>query len=306
MDDTRFTLRRAAPFVWRDHRRTLIVAAAGACALVAVAFLPDRVTWSDADAATVSAAPVLAVDLAAVADTSLVLNGRKIAPVDAVSAHGVVKSGQEAVLASRMTALITALPLDAGQTFRRGQLLANFDCSQMRAQLSAANAATAAYRKTYDTNVELDAYKAIGTNEVGVSKANLGKAVAEAQAIQAATGQCAIYAPFAGTVVERLAHPHDVAAAGQPLMKIQGAGDLEVELIVPSHWLTWLKPGTLFTFALDETGGTVQGRIARLGAAVDPVSKTMRVSGAIVVEGTVVPGMSGTARFAGGHDGRAG
>jgi membrane fusion protein (multidrug efflux system) len=274
-----------------------IVAAGGVCAAIAVAMLPRQVSWSDASAAPMAAAPLLAVDMAALSDTRVSLAGSPVVPGAIVDAHGVVKSGEEAVIASRMTALITQLPYEAGQSFGRGALLASFDCSQMKAQLSAANAASAAYRKTYHTNVELDQYKAIGTNEVAVSKANLGKAAAEAQAIQAGIGQCTITAPFAGTVVERIAHPHDVAASGQPLMKIQGAGDLEVELIIPASWLTWVKPGTAFTFALDETGGSVTGKIARLGAAVDPVSKTMRVTGSIVVQGTVLPGMSGTAHF---------
>ena len=213
------------------------------------------------------------------------------------AAHGVIQSEQEAVIASRMTALIMSMPLEAGQSFARGQLLVGFDCQELKAQMSAANAATTAYRKTYDTNVELDKYKAIGTNEVDVSRANLGKASAEAQVIQAGLGQCAIVAPFAGSVVERIAHPHDVAAPGQPLMKIQGTGSLKVELIIPSKWMTWVKPGTPFDFAIDETGQTVQGSITRLGAAVDPVSKTLRVTGSIVSKGTVLPGMSGTAHF---------
>jgi RND family efflux transporter MFP subunit len=275
-----------------------IVGAAAATALVAVALLPDQVAWSDAEAAPRGAVPMLAVDMAALADAAVVVNGAAVAPVATVEAHGVVKAGQEATLASRMTALVTALPYAPGQSFPKGARLAAFDCSQMKAQLAAAQAATAAYAKTYDTNVELDQYKAIGTNEVAVSKANLGKASAEAQAIRAGIDQCAIFAPFAGTVVERPAHAHDVAAPGQPLLKIQGTGGMEVELIVPSAWLTWVKPGTPFTFAIDETGGSVTGRIARLGAAVDPVSKTMRVTGTIVAEGSVVPGMSGTARFA--------
>lgn len=276
----------------RTGKIVLALVGTGACVTAYSVFAKptDDVVWSDAApvAPQPVAPPVVDAPSAAPAVTPA---------TNATTAHGVVQSAQEAVIASRMTALITALPLDAGQTFGRGQLLASFDCSQMRAQLSAANAAAAAYRKTYDTNVELDHYKAIGTNEVGVSKANLGKASAEAQAIQASIGQCAIFAPFAGTVVERTAHAHDVAGAGQPLMKIQGNGDLKVELIIPSTWLTWVRPGTPFTFAIDETGGTIQGRIARLGASVDPVSKTMRVTGSIVVQGTVLPGMSGTARF---------
>ena len=281
--------------------RGKIAIAAGAVSGIAVAAtfaIPGQVTWSDAHATTRAVAPRLAVDAAKLVDERVTVDGATYAAGPTVTAHGVVRSGEEAVIASRMTALITALPLEAGQSFRKGQLLAGFDCSQMRAQLTAAEAAAAAYRKTYDTNVELDHYKAIGTNEVAVSKANLGKASAEAQAIRAGTGQCSIAAPFAGTVVERIAHPHDVAAPGQPLMKIQGTGALEVELIVPSKWLTWLKPGTPFTFQLEETGGTVTGTVSRLGAAVDPVSKTMRVTGGIVGGGTVLPGMSGTASFA--------
>ena len=283
------------------------VALAGVAAFVVTLAMPGQVTWSDAKATTLLTPPHLVVDRAVLADNHVTMAGASVVPGTDVGAHGVVKSGQEAVIASRMTALITALPLEAGQSFARGQILASFDCSQMKAQLTAAQAAASAYRKTYDTNVELDQYKAIGTNEVAVSRANLGKANAEAQAIAAGTGQCSIAAPFAGTVVERIAHPHDVAAPGAPLMKIQGSGDLEVELIVPSNWLTWLKPGTPFNFGIDETGGSVSGSIVRLGAAVDPVSKTMRVTGRIDVSGsgTVLPGMSGTAHFQqGGTDGR--
>lgn len=280
-------------------RGKLALAGGAVAGIVAAALLaiPSQVTWSDAHAAVAHVPPRLAVNLVPLTgEAGVTVAGRLTTPGQALSAHGVVEAHESAVIASRMTALVTALPLEAGQSFRKGQLLAQFDCAQMQAQLAAANAAASAYRKTYDTNVELDHYKAIGRNDVGVSKANLGKAEAEARAIAAGTGQCRIDAPFAGTVVERIAHPHDVAAPGAPLMKIQGSGAMEVELIVPSGWLTWLKPGTAFSFALEETGATVEGRVERLGAAVDPVSKTLRVTGSLV-GGTVLPGMSGTARF---------
>ena len=286
---------------WKRFGRNKLVLGAGAVGLAALTLAvvgPSSTNWSDAHASITKAPAALAVDPAVFASADqMTIAGAPVATVEAVSAHGVVRAGDEAVIASRMTALITALPLVAGQSFSRGQTLASFDCSQMHAQLQAAQAAASAYRKTYDTNVELDQYKAIGTSEVAVSKANLGKAEADAQVIAAGTTQCSIAAPFAGKVVERIAHPHDVAAPGQPLMRIQGSGNLEVELIVPSAWLTWLKPGTPFSFGIDETGGTVEGRITELGAAVDPVSKTLRVTGHVDVRGTVLPGMSGTARF---------
>jgi RND family efflux transporter MFP subunit len=212
--------------------------------------------------------------------------------------RGVIKAKQESTVASRMTARITNMPFGKGESFRRGALLASFDCSTINAQLRAAQAATAAYQKTYDTNVELDQYEAVGKNEVAVSKANVGKAAAEANAVRAQLSDCAVYAPFSGTVVEQIAHRGEVAASGQPLLKIQSGGDLEVELIVPSNWLTWLRPGATFSFLIDETGATVTGAITQLGASVDPVSKTIRVTGSVgSSDALILPGMSGSAKF---------
>ena len=214
------------------------------------------------------------------------------------SIRGVIQSRSEAVISSRITARVTAMPYRPGDSFARGALLASFDCAQTRAQLSAANAAARAYRKTYDTNVELDAFKAVGTNEVEISQANFNKATAEANAISSQLSDCAVHAPFSGRVVEQMAHAHEVAASGQALMKIQDSNDLEVQIMVPSNWLMRLKQGTPFTFRVDETGMVLQARVRSLGASIDPVSKTLRVIGGINREGQMVlPGMSGTASF---------
>jgi membrane fusion protein, multidrug efflux system len=212
--------------------------------------------------------------------------------------RGVINPVSESTVASKMTARITAMPYGEGQSFPAGALLARFDCSQIQAELRAAQAATAAYRKTYDTNVELDQYEAVGKNEVAVSKANLGKAEAEANAVGAQLSDCEVRAPFAGKIVEQLARAKEIAASGQPLLKIQSGRDVEMELIVPSNWLTWLQPGAAFSFKIDETGNVIRGKVKRFGASVDPVSKTIRVTG-IVTErnGLVLAGMSGTATF---------
>ncbi len=281
-----------APSDATGSRKLLIAAAAAVIILAggAYAFSGSDKQWSDAEtpAATMTAAeaPKTAAAPAAVDPSSII--------------RGVIQSQSEATIASRMTAGIIAMPYKTGQKFGRGALLASFDCSTLRAQYAAANAATVAYKKTYDTNVELDAYQAVGKNEVGVSKANLGKASAEAAAVSSQLNDCAVYAPFSGVVVEQIAHAHEVAATGQPLMKIQDASNLEVQIIVPSKWLVWMKPGAKFDFKVDETGQTVSGSIARLGASVDPVSKTIRVVGHLSGAGaTVLPGMSGSARFEG-------
>jgi membrane fusion protein, multidrug efflux system len=220
------------------------------------------------------------------------------APALATVVRGLIKPQREATIASKMTAVITQMPLREGQSFGAGALLARFDCSQTQAELNAARAAAAAYRSTYEQNAELEQYEAIGRNEVEISRANLGRADAEAQAIAARMTDCAVYAPFAGTVVERIANVREVAASGQPLMRIQTGRDVELELIVPSRWLTWLGPGATFGFRIDETGNDIRGVVTRLGASVDPVSRTIRVTARVTnTNGLVLPGMSGTATF---------
>ncbi len=272
-------------------RKPLMIAGAALVMVAgaAYAFSGNDKQWSEAEAPVAIAAPEAPKLVAAPAavDPSQII-------------RGVIASQSEATIASRMTAGIISMPFKVGQKFGRGALLASFDCSTLRAQYAAANAATMAYKKTYDTNVELDMYQAVGKNEVGVSKANLGKASAEAAAVSSQLGDCAVYAPFSGVVVEQIAHANEVAATGQPLMKIQDASNLEVQIIVPSKWLVWMKPGAKFNFKVDETGQTVSGSIARLGASVDPVSKTIRVVGHLSGAGaTILPGMSGSANFEG-------
>jgi membrane fusion protein, multidrug efflux system len=266
--------------------------ASAATAGVALSGGTGALVWPDSEKQTQILAPLQA---AVVAPTQPLVEP-VVDPASIV--RGVINPQSESTIASKMTARIIGMPYSEGQSFPQGALLARFDCSQIHAELNAADAATQAYRKTYETNVELDQFEAVGKNEVAVSKANLGKAQAEAAAVSSQLSDCEVRAPFAGKIVEQVAHVREVAASGQPLLKIQSGRDVEIELIVPSKWLVWLKPGAGFAFKIDETGTSIRGRVKRFGASVDPVSKTIRVTGVVVSRtGIVLPGMSGTASF---------
>lgn len=277
-------------------RRTWLLAGAGALAAAIMGYY----FGSQRDHEQFAEDPVMETALAPLATPTP--TARPVALAEPI--RGVIAPSSESTVASRMTARIVAMPFEEGQSFGAGAVLARFDCSSTAAQLRAAQAATAAYQETYETQVELDKYEATGKNEVAVSRANVGKADAEAKAIAAQMTDCVVRAPFSGKVVEQLARRNDIAASGQPLMKIQSGRAVEIHLIVPSRWLTWISPGAEFAFKIDETGNTVRGRIQRLGAAVDPVSKTIKVTGVMTSsEGLILAGMSGSAIF---DDPRAG
>lgn len=212
--------------------------------------------------------------------------------------RGVVRARQVAVLSSRLAARIVQMPLQEGQSFRKGDLLVAFDCERPRAEARAARSALQAHRKTWEVQRELQAHNAIGRMDVEVTRAQMDKAEAEAMALEVGLRECEIRAPYAGRVVESLAQAHETTTQGQPLLRVQGQQDLELQLIVPSAWMSWLRSGTNFTFRIDETGESVTASVLRVGAAVDPVSQTVKIM-ARLPEGraTVLPGMSGTADF---------
>jgi HlyD family secretion protein len=89
------------------------------------------------------------------------------------------------------------------------------------------------------------------------------------------------------------------ATPGQPLLEVFDDRSLEVELIAPSRWLAWLKPGYVFAIHVEETDKTYKAAITRVGGRVDPVSQTIKVFGEIQGEaGDLMAGMSGRANIA--------
>ena len=80
-------------------------------------------------------------------------------------------------------------------------------------------------------------------------------------------------------------------------MKIIKSGDLEIELIVPSKWLVWLREGEKFQFSIEETARSYPAAIKRIATAVDPVSQTVKIFGELSADEWVLSGMSGTAHF---------
>lgn len=214
--------------------------------------------------------------------------------------RGVVKSVNEAVLSVDISARITNIPVRTGESFKKNDVLLKFDCAELNAQKNAAKAAYNVADITHNNNLELQKYGAIGDIEVGLSEAKLKEARANSQVITARSKDCVLTAPFNGRVSELVVNNYEIAGSNQPLLKIIGSDDLELRLIVPSNWLSWLEVGAPFEFLVDETNNSHKAVVTHIGAEVDAVSRTVLVKSAFSDKpGNVLPGMSGSAKFYG-------
>lgn len=207
-------------------------------------------------------------------------------------------------LAAEIGAKINRLPVPEGGAFRAGQTLVQFDCSLQKAQLDKARAVLSGSDKTWAANKRLAELNSVGRMELDLSEADVVKNRAEVSAAGSLLEKCAIAAPFAGRIAEQKAREQQYVQAGQPLLEIIDDSVLEIQFIVPSRWLAWLKPGHEFKVAIDEVGKSYPAKVQRIGARVDPVSQSVKL--VATIDGRfpeLIAGMSGRVTMAapGGH-----
>ncbi len=197
-------------------------------------------------------------------------------------------------LSAEIGAKITRLPLAEGASFKKGENLVQFDCMLQQAQLSKAEANQTAADATWKGNQKLAALNSVGQIELSISRAEALKAQAEVTSNRVALSKCQIAAPFAGRIAEQKVREQQFVQPGQPLLDILDDSTLELEFIVPSRWLAWLRNGAKFQLTIDETGKTYPARVQRIGARVDAVTQSIKLSA--VIDGRfdeLMAGMSG-------------
>jgi len=197
-------------------------------------------------------------------------------------------------IASEIGAKVSRVTVAEGTAFRAGQVLVSFDCSLQQAQLQKAKAVMGAAEHTHAANKRLDELHSVGKVELETSEAELGKAKADVASSGVVLSKCRIAAPFSGRVAEQKVREQQYVQPGQPLLEILDDSVLELEFLVPSRWLAWVKPGYAFQVRIDETGKTYPAKVQRIGARVDAVSQSVKLSAAI--DGRfpeLIAGMSG-------------
>ena len=270
--------------------------------------MPKLTLLAAAAFASTAALSTAALSTAALADSSVApipafdgerLTTASISSADPFDARGVIVPNAEVTLGAGVAAPIKAIPFKPGAAFGKGDTLVGFDCSRQRADLRAAKASLSKATMHLTGKQRLLKRGAAGRQEVREASADVAASKAQVDGIMAVLSQCTVRAPFAGRVLERHADPYETPGATAPILTVVDDSVLELDLIVPSKWLAWVKPGTSFSFAVDEVGREFKAHVIRVGAKVDAVSQTVKLTGAFEARpARVLAGMSGTARFA--------
>lgn len=203
------------------------------------------------------------------------------------------------VVSAEVAGRVLEVRFRPGQAFPRGEILVAFDCELHRAREARAHAQRDRAARQLAALQSLDRSGATSRLEVGVAQADMAASEAELRIVRLAIQRCEIRAPFDGTVVEHRVQAGEYVSEGQPVIEVVDQASLELEAIVPSQLMPWLRAGTTFSIEFDEVAGTLPAIVSRIAPVIDPVSQTVKLY-ATVTQGEValVAGMSGRARFA--------
>ena len=212
--------------------------------------------------------------------------------------RALVVVSQEAILSSELAARIENIAVKEMQRFKKGDLLIQFDCSLYEAQkdVVSANANSALIKLKSDE--QMLQMRSIGKYELELSISEYEKAKSELRIAELNVERCQIKAPFDGAVEEVVVNTFETIQPQVELMKIIQTEVLELEMVVSSEWISWLKIGHPIKVYIDEIQKEFNATISGIGANVDAVSQTIQLKGTITdTSPALLPGMSGRVVF---------
>ncbi len=213
-------------------------------------------------------------------------------------ARGMLVAVNKATLSSELAAQVVAVPKKMGQSFKKGEVLLKLDCRLFQAQLKKVSAETQVAQFKLENTQQLNRLNSIGTLDVAIAEAELQKAQAESAMAQLNVERCEIKAPFHGVVEQVDVQAHEVVQQQQALLKVVSLNQLEAEIIVSAHWMSWLELNKPIVLQVEESQQSLTAVVSFIGPSVDPTSQTIQIRARIKdIPAKVLPGMSVVADF---------
>ncbi|MDT8067705.1 MAG: efflux RND transporter periplasmic adaptor subunit [Terriglobia bacterium] len=200
--------------------------------------------------------------------------------------HGVTVSAD-------LPGTVSVIHFDSGRMVQKGEILAELDTRQERAQLAAMEAQRDLAKVNHARYLQL-------MNEGVISKMDYDKAMADdrqteanVNEIRATIDRKTIRAPFSGVLGIRQANLGQYLAAGQAIVPLQSLNPIYVNFSVPQQVLGQVRVGQAIQFKTDSLPGrTFRGKINAINSVIDPATRNVEVQATVGnADGKLHPGM---------------
>ncbi len=205
---------------------------------------------------------------------------------------GSVQAVSQATVRSKLSAEVKRVLVREGDRVVSGQVVAEFDTAQLRAQLAertatleSARAQLATTERTRQANAQLVKQNFISQNAFDTADsayqaqlATVAAARAQLEQSQIMMNDSVVRAPISGTVAKRHVQPGEKLAFDAPMMAIVDLALLEVQAQVPVSDVTQIRSGMPAQVDIEGMSGRqFAGRVERINPSTEPGTRTVNI-----------------------------
>lgn len=206
-------------------------------------------------------------------------------------APGSIVSDQKAQISSRLIGYIKDLNVKVGQNVERGELLFSIDSSDVKSQITQANAGyQQAVAALEDAKLDFDRFTKLFKDDsvskqqydkvrlqYSVAQENLASAKSSLGQARAQLSYANVRAPFTGVIVEKFANAGALASPGQPIVEIENLQSISVQTEVSGELFAVLQPGDQASVLIDGQPEALPGIIYTLVSSANPKTRSHTV-----------------------------
>lgn len=208
-------------------------------------------------------------------------------------AIGTMTAVQGVTVSADLPGTVDRIAFDSGRSVRKGDVLAELDTRQERAQLAAIEAQRELARLNYNRLKGLLSERVISQAEFDRAAAEQKQTDAQVGEILATIERKTIRAPFSGVLGIRQVNLGQYLAAGDPLVPLQSLHPIYVNFGVPQQDLAQVRVGHKVRLSANDLAGVeLAGRVTALDSVVDQTTRNVQVQATLDnPAGTLRPGM---------------
>ena len=209
-----------------------------------------------------------------------------------IETNGTLEAEREVDIVARAGGPLVALHTEEGMQVKAGELLAQIDEAEARAQVEIAKVALQDAELIHN-RAKASLENAVVSQEV-YDSALSGLESARAQLVgnEIQLSYTQIAAPFDGLIIQRAVKFGETVTVGQQLFRISDFDPLLCTIGVPERDLTRLSIGQPAILEVEAFPGELfQGRVLRISPVVDSATGTIRVTLEVDRHGRLSPGM---------------
>jgi membrane fusion protein, multidrug efflux system len=210
-----------------------------------------------------------------------------------LSAIGTMAAVQGVTVSADLPGTVDRIAFDSGRSVRQGDVLAELDTRQERAQLAAIEAQRELARLNYNRLKGLLSERVISQAEFDRAAAEQKQTDAQVGEIRATIDRKTIRAPFSGVLGIRQVNLGQYLAAGDPVVPLQSLHPIYVNFGVPQQDLSQIRVGHRVRLTANNLVGVeFAGRVTAMDSVVDQATRNVQVQATLDnPAGRLRPGM---------------